>query len=59
MVCHYVKITHDAMFVFVDKKAMITYYAPWRTLVYLHGDFVGDNTECVHEMHRAAVSTLN
>lgn len=59
-VFNYMRRVPDAMFVFIDKKAMITYYGrPYNSVVYLYGDFSGDQDDAVLEMHRVAIAMLN
>lgn len=53
-------LIQDAMFVFIDKKAAITYYGqPFNSVVYFVGDFKGNKHDVTAELHRAAASMLN
>jgi hypothetical protein len=59
-VWYYVIRKPDEMFRFIDRKAVITYYRPWHTVVYLEGAFESDDKEeLMQEVYRAAASKLN
>lgn len=58
-VWNYLTRKQDDAFVFVDKKACMTYHEPFRTVLYLTGDFAGTTGQVTAELHRAIIAMTN